>query len=241
MTCTKCGQDNPPEARFCGSCGTALAAAAAAGEERLGQYVTCPMCGQDNLAGTRVCTKCRWVLVVAPDGKRLIEKRAFRYWAYPGFAIGIILIVVVIVSSDYGLLWLLPNPLWWLVPVAFGACLWVVVTGNWPGTQNEVDGEVRVILALVVIAANGIVGLLSWFLAAWSGADLALGIGLLVFVAAAVVEVTSLLLVVGIVKLILHLWRRARNASASGGKAGQSAHPEPVEGYERGRGGPNAR
>ena len=29
MTCTKCGQDNPVEARFCGACGVALVAATA--------------------------------------------------------------------------------------------------------------------------------------------------------------------------------------------------------------------
>jgi class 3 adenylate cyclase/tetratricopeptide (TPR) repeat protein/ribosomal protein L40E len=43
--CTSCGTENPPRARFCMSCGTALAPA-------------CPSCGAENPAGAKFCIEC---------------------------------------------------------------------------------------------------------------------------------------------------------------------------------------
>src|SRR5438094_7261885 len=45
MTCANCGADNPVGNRFCGYCGTPLAAA-------------CPECGAENPAGQRFCGQC---------------------------------------------------------------------------------------------------------------------------------------------------------------------------------------
>src|SRR5262245_1188464 len=45
MPCSACGARNPAGAKFCGSCGTALAAA-------------CPRCGHQNAASLRFCTEC---------------------------------------------------------------------------------------------------------------------------------------------------------------------------------------
>jgi class 3 adenylate cyclase/tetratricopeptide (TPR) repeat protein len=55
-TCPSCHAENPIDAKFCGSCGTALAA-------------TCPSCGHRNAPGTRFCTDCGGPLAsdVAPQ------------------------------------------------------------------------------------------------------------------------------------------------------------------------------
>ena len=45
MSCPRCGQPNPPSARFCSSCGTAL-------------ETTCPACGHGNAAASRFCNEC---------------------------------------------------------------------------------------------------------------------------------------------------------------------------------------
>src|SRR5438128_190916 len=45
MRCPECPSDNPPDARFCGSCGAALVAA-------------CPSCGAENPPGFRFCGSC---------------------------------------------------------------------------------------------------------------------------------------------------------------------------------------
>ncbi len=45
MTCANCGTENPEGARFCMSCGSALA-------------VTCPNCGTENPPGAKFCTAC---------------------------------------------------------------------------------------------------------------------------------------------------------------------------------------
>src|SRR4051812_12174630 len=50
MTCASCSAENPTEAKFCGSCGTALAA-------------SCPSCGRRNPVGTRFCNECGTPLV----------------------------------------------------------------------------------------------------------------------------------------------------------------------------------
>jgi class 3 adenylate cyclase/tetratricopeptide (TPR) repeat protein len=45
MRCPQCGHENPPGARFCNACGTALAS-------------VCPACGQSNAPGSRFCSAC---------------------------------------------------------------------------------------------------------------------------------------------------------------------------------------
>jgi class 3 adenylate cyclase len=47
MDCPSCGHPNPSEARFCGSCATALTAAS-----------PCPSCGAANPAGQKFCNAC---------------------------------------------------------------------------------------------------------------------------------------------------------------------------------------
>src|SRR5204862_3313194 len=47
MDCPSCGHPNPSEARFCGSCATALLAA-----------LPCPSCGASNPAGQKFCNAC---------------------------------------------------------------------------------------------------------------------------------------------------------------------------------------
>lgn len=49
MRCTTCGSELQPDARFCASCGTAVATATAA---------TCASCGADLAPGTRFCAAC---------------------------------------------------------------------------------------------------------------------------------------------------------------------------------------
>ena len=53
MECELCGQDNPPEARFCSNCGTSLVA-----REAPSAAIQCPQCGQDNPGETFFCTNC---------------------------------------------------------------------------------------------------------------------------------------------------------------------------------------
>ena len=99
------------------------------------------------------------------------------------------------------------------MPPALGACLWVGITGNWPGTQNEVHGAVRAVLALIVIGTNGLASLAAAAFAAYfSGGGIVLLTFIGVFVAAAVVEMLALLLVIGVVKLGLRLGWGAHNA-----------------------------
>ncbi len=49
MECSVCRHDNAPEAKFCASCGTALAAEGT---------VNCPNCGQANPSDERYCNNC---------------------------------------------------------------------------------------------------------------------------------------------------------------------------------------
>lgn len=49
MQCSVCRHDNAPEAKFCASCGTALAAE---------DTVNCPNCGQANPSDGRYCNNC---------------------------------------------------------------------------------------------------------------------------------------------------------------------------------------
>src|SRR5919197_3461045 len=53
VTCSNCGAENPVGNRFCGDCGTPLAAA-------------CPECGAENPAGQRFCGQCGTSLAAAP-------------------------------------------------------------------------------------------------------------------------------------------------------------------------------
>ncbi len=54
-SCQTCGAENPEHARFCMSCGTALAP-------------SCPSCGAENPAGAKFCIECGTVLGAAPPG-----------------------------------------------------------------------------------------------------------------------------------------------------------------------------
>ena len=70
MTCPKCGHENPPDARVCGVCGSALAAEAEQSEASepvpsAATTVTCPACGTDNVPEARFCSSCGTAL--APE------------------------------------------------------------------------------------------------------------------------------------------------------------------------------
>ena len=54
MKCLRCGHENPPGQRFCGNCGTALAA-------------NCPSCGTSNPPGQRFCGECGTPLASTAD------------------------------------------------------------------------------------------------------------------------------------------------------------------------------
>ncbi|MGH9037329.1 MAG: double zinc ribbon domain-containing protein, partial [Acidimicrobiia bacterium] len=51
--CAACGHENAPDNRFCGQCGTRLAA-------------TCPACGTGNAPGDRFCVQCGEPLGAGP-------------------------------------------------------------------------------------------------------------------------------------------------------------------------------
>jgi class 3 adenylate cyclase len=53
LTCAACGTENPPEARFCDGCGSALSA-------------TCPSCGAPHRPNARFCGRCGTPLGAAP-------------------------------------------------------------------------------------------------------------------------------------------------------------------------------
>src|SRR5690242_9382227 len=58
MGCPKCGQANPPEAKFCMSCG-------------LPQRASCPACSTELPAGAAFCFKCGAKQGVAPPAEDL--------------------------------------------------------------------------------------------------------------------------------------------------------------------------
>ncbi|PKB64319.1 MAG: hypothetical protein BZY80_03250 [SAR202 cluster bacterium Io17-Chloro-G2] len=55
MTCPQCGQENSPEMRFCGACGSALSN-------------SCPSCGFDNPPAFKFCGQCGTLLSVGSGG-----------------------------------------------------------------------------------------------------------------------------------------------------------------------------
>ena len=55
MICSNCGSPNEPGRKFCGECGTRLAA-------------TCPNCGSPNSPGTRFCGECGTALAEPVPG-----------------------------------------------------------------------------------------------------------------------------------------------------------------------------
>ena len=55
MGCSACGADNPPGARFCNGCGTAL-------------HGTCAHCGHANPPAGRFCNECGGALSVRAGG-----------------------------------------------------------------------------------------------------------------------------------------------------------------------------
>jgi ribosomal protein L40E len=54
ITCSSCGAENPSGQKFCGECGTALAA-------------TCSSCGAANPPGQKFCGECGTVLAATPQ------------------------------------------------------------------------------------------------------------------------------------------------------------------------------
>jgi hypothetical protein len=139
------------------------------------------------------------------------KEKTVGYWAYSGLAVGMALLGFVILLGPYG---------FGLVLAVLGACVWVGVIGKWPGTGRRVNPVVRAVLSLIAIAANGVVAVGYGFLVVSFG-DVnpvaVAGMGLGVFVGAALLEVVALLLVVGAVKLVRHFWQRARYTYASKG------------------------
>ena len=54
MTCPTCGAENPPEARYCTSCGVPLQVE----EEGPGPVIYCTSCGSENSADAAACIRC---------------------------------------------------------------------------------------------------------------------------------------------------------------------------------------
>ena len=74
MICPKCGHDNPADSRFCGVCGTALAAEADQPEasEPAATAPTMtrgPACGHENVHGARFCASCGTALAADPESQ----------------------------------------------------------------------------------------------------------------------------------------------------------------------------
>src|SRR5438045_8183361 len=65
--CSVCGTENRDEAQFCRACGTAFAAASAAGTAPASASNVCAECGFQNKPGIRYCAKCGMSLA-APSG-----------------------------------------------------------------------------------------------------------------------------------------------------------------------------
>jgi DNA-directed RNA polymerase subunit M/transcription elongation factor TFIIS len=58
LTCPSCGAQNPPDRKFCASCGTNLAARPQQGTPPTPQMVTCPSCGTSNPPDRKFCGNC---------------------------------------------------------------------------------------------------------------------------------------------------------------------------------------
>ena len=191
MFCPNCGHENAEEARYCGACGSALAATAEAPPSSVSRT-------PGSIAGT----------APAAGEESLRQKEIFTYWAYRGLALVVALLTVVILVGSY---------LFGLLLAALGACLWVGVTGKRPGTQRRVNPVVRAVLGVVLFAANGSVaaGAVAIYYAFEYRPSLAtaVGLGSAVFVGAAAVEAVAILLVLGAIKLIRRLWRQADYAT----------------------------
>ena len=192
MTCPKCGQDNPAEARFCAICGSNLDAAVGTPASSLSMAPV-------SSAGTPP----------AEGTERQSQISALGYWA-SWAAVVTALLAVAVLTGGAGI--------WLLIPIALGACLWAAVTGKWPGTRRRVHPALRAVLGLIGFAINGfvasIVGLIyacpDGLLCGGLGPAAGAGIGLGFFVGFAAAELVTLLLAVGAFKLIRYLWRRAR-------------------------------
>src|SRR4029079_3805467 len=61
-TCTSCGADQLPDARFCSSCGAPLRA-------------TCPVCGADTPSGAAFCSSCGAPLTTSARGGAAVDDR----------------------------------------------------------------------------------------------------------------------------------------------------------------------
>ena len=59
VTCPQCGQENPPEARFCMRCATKLSQ-------------SCEVCGRDNPLGAHFCLNCGTALAAATSAERRV-------------------------------------------------------------------------------------------------------------------------------------------------------------------------
>ena len=66
MQCPRCQQENPPEARFCNSCGAGL-------------ELTCPSCHHRNPAGSQFCNRCGASLgaTTTPAGPRFASPESY--------------------------------------------------------------------------------------------------------------------------------------------------------------------
>ena len=179
--------------------------------------MTYSSCGQENLAEACFCANCGSALVAAADVERPRQNRTLGQRASIGLAIAIALLAVGFLASGG-----LPRSLL-LIPIALGACLWVGVTGKWPSTQRRVNPVVRAVLGLIPVVLNGLVASVGGAIAANTcdyvcgglGPATGAGIGLGIFVGATAVEGIAILLLVGVIKLIHHLWRRASYAHAA--------------------------
>jgi membrane protease subunit (stomatin/prohibitin family) len=65
VRCPKCGTLNPENTKFCGNCGTELAAPAAPAAPAQQAGVACPKCGTQNAPGAKFCSNCGQGLVAA--------------------------------------------------------------------------------------------------------------------------------------------------------------------------------
>ena len=58
LACPSCGSQNPPDRKFCGSCGTNLATVPQQGVPPAPQMVPCPSCGTPNPQDRKFCGSC---------------------------------------------------------------------------------------------------------------------------------------------------------------------------------------
>jgi uncharacterized membrane protein len=139
MFCSKCGTENPGEAKFCAKCGAGLGTATPAGEE--GKSAGESSTGMSaNVAGL-LCYVAGWITGIV--FVVLEKKSAFvRFHAWQSImTFGVLTVVQIILAMISGMAFAtLAFGLWRFVNV-LGVLVWVIVVGLW--------------IALVVTAAMG--------------------------------------------------------------------------------------